>query len=171
MPRKKETSVDVVTEAKAVEVKPTTKQTTASKATKTTKTAKSESPSLPSKTIVAAKATTAVQKPKPKKQAQPKPKTITRTELTQEVAKAVGQYMEITNRDAEEIVSEIINSMIKALKEGDEIEIRGFGSFRVRSRNARNGRNPKNGMPVKVPSKNVVYFKMGKGLKEKFVER
>ena len=166
MPRKKETGVDVVAESKAVEAKPT-----ANKATKTTKTAKSESPSLPSKTIVAAKAITAVQKPKPKKQAQPKPKTITRIELAQEVAKAVGQYMEITNRDADMIVAEIINSMIDSLKAGDEIEIRGFGSFRVRSRNARNGRNPKNGMPVKIPSKSVVYFKMGKGLKEKFVEK
>jgi integration host factor subunit beta len=166
MPRKKETTVDVVTETKAIEAKPkpATKQSTASKTVKTTKTAKNETPSLPasSKAIVVAK---------PKKQAQPKPKTISRLELAQEVAKAVGQYMEITNRDAEMIVAEIINAMTDSLKEGNEIEIRGFGSFRVRSRNARNGRNPKNGAPVKVPSKSVVYFKMGKGLKEKFLER
>ncbi|MFY9224822.1 MAG: HU family DNA-binding protein [Blastocatellia bacterium] len=159
MPRKKETTVDVAAETKAVEAKPN-----ASKATKTTKTSKSESPSLPSKTTVAAKAITPI--PKPKKQAQPKPKTITRTELIQEVARAINEHMEITHRDAEEIVSEIINSMIKALKEGEEIEIRGFGAFRVRTRNARNGRNPKNGAPVEVPSKNVVFFKQGKDLKQ-----
>ncbi|MBL8194770.1 MAG: integration host factor subunit beta [Blastocatellia bacterium] len=79
--------------------------------------------------------------------------------------------MEITNRDAEMIVAEIINSMVDSLKTGDEIEIRGFGSFRLRQRNPRNGRNPKTGEAVTVPSKSVVYFKMGKGLKEKFVEK
>ena len=166
MPRKKETIVDVVAETKTVEAKPkpATKQTPSSKTVKTTKTSKNESPSLPtsSKTTVTAK---------PKKQTLPKPKTISRLELAQEVAKAVGQYMEITNRDAEMIVAEIINSMIDSLKEGDEIEIRGFGSFRLRQRNPRNGRNPKTGEAVAVPSKSVVYFKMGKGLKEKFVER
>ena len=161
MPRKKETGVDVVAESKAVEAKPT-----ANKATKTTKTAKSESPSLPTKTIVAAKTTTAVQKPKPKKEVEPKPKTITRIELIEEVAKAINEHMQITYRDAEEIVNEIINSMIKALKTGDEIELRGFGAFRIRTRNPRKGRNPKNGMPVEVPSKNVVYFKQGRDLKQ-----
>ncbi|KAF0250526.1 MAG: integration host factor subunit beta [bacterium] len=95
----------------------------------------------------------------------PKPNTITRLELAQEVAKAVGSMMEITNRDAEAIVAEIIQSMIDALQEGNEIEIRGFGSFRLRSRRARRGRNPKTGESVDVPAKRVVYFKMGKDLK------
>jgi integration host factor subunit beta len=79
--------------------------------------------------------------------------------------KAVGSMMEITNRDAEAIVAEIIQSMIDTLKEGSEIEIRGFGSFRLRSRRARRGRNPKTGESVDVPAKRVVYFKMGKDLK------
>jgi len=173
MPRKKETIVDVVAETKAVEAKPkpATKQTPASKTVKTTKTSKNESPSLPSKTTTATKATTPAPTQKPKKQALPKPKTITRIELTQEVARAINEHMEITHRDAEKIVSEIINSMVDSLKEGDEIEIRGFGSFRLRQRSPRNGRNPKTGASVKVPSKSVVYFKMGKGLKEKFVEK
>ena len=164
MPRKKQISADVVAESKAIEAKSTTKQTTASKTTKTTK---AQSPSLTAKSTTATKAPP----PKPKKEVLPKPKTISRQELAQEVAKVVGNYMEITNRDAEAIVAEIINAMTDSLKEGQEIEIRGFGSFRLRLRNPRNGRNPKNGMPVKVPSKSVVYFKMGKGLKEKFVER
>jgi integration host factor subunit beta len=73
--------------------------------------------------------------------------------------------MEITNRDAEAVVAEIIQSMIDALQEGNEIEIRGFGSFRLRSRRARRGRNPKTGESVDVPAKRVVYFKMGKDLK------
>jgi len=167
MPRKKETTIaekaKAVEAVEAVEAKSTTKQTTASK---TTKTSKNVSPSLSTsaKTTTETKATKLT--PKVKKEVLPKPKTITRRELTQEVAKAVGQYMEITNWDAEEIVSEIINSMINALKSGDEIEIRKFGAFRIRTRNARNGRNPKNGMPVKVPSKSVVFFKMGRELKE-----
>ena len=162
MPRKKETIVAVATETKATEVKPTTKQTAANEATKTAKATKNESPSLPS--TVTAKAITPT--PKPKKVPQPKPKTITRTELIQEVAKAVGQYMEITNRDAEAIVAEIINAMTDSLKEGNEIEIRGFGAFRIRKRQARHGRNPKTGAPVAVPSKAIVYFKIGKTLKQ-----
>ena len=100
------------------------------------------------------------------KEIEPKPTTITRVNLAQEVCKAVGQYMEITNRDSENIVTEIINAMIDALKTGDEVEVRGFGSFRIRTREARKGRNPKNGDSVTVPSKQVVYFKQGKDLKQ-----
>jgi len=102
---------------------------------------------------------------------EPKPVTITRLELAQEVAKAVSRMMEITGKDAESIVAEIIQSMIDSLKEGNEIEVRGFGSFRLRTRNPRRGRNPKTGEAVDVPSKQVVYFKMGKSLKENFVEK
>jgi len=105
------------------------------------------------------------------KVAEPKPVTITRLELAAEVSKAVSRMMEITGKDAEAIVAEIIQSMIDSLKEGNEIEVRGFGSFRLRSRRARRGRNPKTGEAVDVPSKQVVYFKMGKSLKENFVEK
>lgn len=128
---------------------------TTKEATKTTK-AKAE----PAATTTKAKATKAAPPPPA-----PKPNTITRLELAQEVAKAVGSMMEITNRDAEAIVAEIIQSMIDSLQEGNEIEIRGFGSFRLRSRRARRGRNPKTGESVDVPAKRVVYFKMGKDLK------
>lgn len=99
----------------------------------------------------------------------PKPVTITRFELAQEMAKVVGEHMEITGQEADAIVSEIIHTMIDSLKTGDEIEIRGFGSFRVRQRNARTGRNPKTGAKVDVVSKRVVYFKMGKDLKETLI--
>ncbi len=165
MPRKKEPIA--IVETNPVETKPAVNEKSISKTSKTTaknsksaKTTTATITSLPAKTIA----------PKVKKQSLPKPKTITRLELTQEVAKAIGQYMEITNRDAEEIVSEIINSMINALKSGDEIEVRKFGSFRVRTRNARRGRNPKNGTLVNVPSKNVVFFKMGRELKESMIK-
>lgn len=100
------------------------------------------------------------------KKVEPKPNTISRSELAQSVAKAVGQYMEITNRDAESIVSEIISTMVDSLKNSEEIEIRGFGSFRLRTRRARRGRNPKTGESVDVASKQIVYFKQGKDLKE-----
>lgn len=130
---------------------------TTKEATKTTK-AKIETPTTPATTK--AKAAKVVAPPAPK------PNTITRLELAQEVAKAVGSMMEITNRDAEAIVAEIIQSMIDALQEGNEIEIRGFGSFRLRGRRARRGRNPKTGESVEVPAKRVVYFKMGKDLKQ-----
>jgi len=165
MPRKKEPTA--IVETNPIETKPATNGKPISKTSKTTaknsksaKTTAATITSLPAKTIA----------PKVKKQPLPKPKTITRLELTQEVARAIGQYMEITNRDAEEIVSEIINSMINALKSGDEIEVRKFGSFRVRTRNARRGRNPKNGALVNVPSKNVVFFKMGRELKESLLK-
>ena len=165
MPRKKEPTA--IVETNPVETKPAVNEKPISKTSKTTaknsksaKTTTAATTSLPTKTIA----------PKVKKEPKPKVKTITRIELTQEVARAIGQYMEITNRDADMIVGEIINSMTKALKTGDEIEIRGFGAFRVRSRNPRNGRNPKTGEVVAVPSKNVVFFKMGRELKESLLK-
>ena len=87
--------------------------------------------------------------------------TITRVSLAQEVAKTT----DLSNKDAEIIVNEILQSMVDALKQGDEIEIRGFGSFRQRSRAARRGRNPKTGQAVDVAPKKVTYFKLGKDLK------
>ena len=136
--------------------------------------AKSPTPATPAPVKAATKpnAKNAPTKAYPKvKVAEPKPVTLTRLELGQEVTKAVGRVMEITNKDAEAIVAEIIQSMIDSLKEGNEIEVRGFGSFRLRTRNARRGRNPKTGEAVDVPSKQVVYFKMGKDLKQSFVDK
>ena len=60
----------------------------------------------------------------------------------------------------------IFDSMIEALKEGDRIEIRGFGSFQVKIREAREGRNPKTGEPVHISAKRTPFFKVGKELKE-----
>ncbi len=133
--------------------------TKAKAAAPTTKVAQAKAPESKQ---VQAKTTTA----KPKKEKLPKPVTVTRLELAAEVAKAVSQHMEITGQESEAIVSEIIHSMIDGLKEGNKIEIRGFGAFRLRSRRARMGRNPKTGAKVEVAAKTVVYFKLGKELKE-----
>lgn len=60
--------------------------------------------------------------------------------------------------------------MVSALRAGDGVELRGFGSFRLRNRKARIGRNPRSGASIKVPSKRVVYFKLGKELRSKLID-
>ncbi len=87
---------------------------------------------------------------------------MTKAELVEEVARAA----ELTKKDSEVIVDEVFKNIIQALNQGDKIELRGFGSFRVRQRDARRGRNPKTGEPVDIPAKRVPYFKPGKELKE-----
>ena len=73
---------------------------------------------------------------------------------------------DLTRRDGEIIVDVLFDSVIGALKSGDKIEIRGFGSFRTRQRKPRIGRNPKTGAKVDVPAKKVPYFKPAKELRD-----
>ncbi len=73
---------------------------------------------------------------------------------------------DLTRRDGEVIVETLFESVIGALKSGDKIEIRGFGSFRTRQRKARVGRNPKTGERVEVPAKRVPFFKPSKELRD-----
>jgi integration host factor subunit beta len=73
---------------------------------------------------------------------------------------------DLTRRDGEIIVETLFDSVIGALKSGDKIEIRGFGSFRTRQRKARTGRNPKTGDKVDVPAKRVPFFKPSKELRD-----
>lgn len=87
---------------------------------------------------------------------------MTKADLVEEVARIT----ELTRKDSEVIVDTLFESVIKALKAGDKLEVRGFGSFRVRQRNARVGRNPKTGEKVEVPAKRVPYFKPSKELKD-----
>jgi len=87
---------------------------------------------------------------------------MTKAELVDEVAR-VGQ---LTKKQAETIVNIIFDSIVESLRSGEKIELRGFGSFRLRSRKSRTGRNPKTGEKVDVPSKKIPYFKPGKELKE-----
>jgi integration host factor subunit beta len=87
---------------------------------------------------------------------------MTKADLVEEVSRVT----ELTRKDSEVIVDQLFDSVIKALKAGDKLEVRGFGSFRVRQRNARVGRNPKTGEKVEVPAKRVPYFKPSKELKD-----
>ncbi|MFN2455204.1 MAG: integration host factor subunit beta [Pyrinomonadaceae bacterium] len=87
---------------------------------------------------------------------------MTKAELVEDVAAA----SELTKKDAERLVELVFESIVDTLNQGEKIELRGFGSFRVRERGARRGRNPKTGDAVDIPAKRVPYFKAGKELKE-----
>jgi len=87
---------------------------------------------------------------------------MTKAELVEEVAKE----SDLTKKDAEVIVQIVLDSITESLQRGEKIELRGFGSFRIRSRSARQGRNPKTGTGVTVPAKKVPYFKPGKEIKD-----
>ena len=78
----------------------------------------------------------------------------------------IAREMDIPKQEAEEGVNLFFHSIKEAILRGEEIEIRGFGSFRFRKRTSRSGRNPRTGEPVKVPPKKVLYFKPSKLLKE-----
>ena len=88
--------------------------------------------------------------------------SMTKAALVEEVARVA----ELTKKHSEVIVDAVFESIINALQRGEKIELRGFGSFRLRRREPRKGRNPKTGDRVDVPSKRVPYFKPGKELKE-----
>jgi len=87
---------------------------------------------------------------------------MTKAELIEEVSRVV----EMTRKDSEVIVEAIFDSVVRSLRGGDKIEIRGFGSFRTRKRQPRVGRNPKTGARVDVPAKRIPYFKPSKELKD-----
>jgi len=87
---------------------------------------------------------------------------MTKAELIEEVS----QVVEMTRKESEIIVEAIFDSIVRALHNGDKIEIRGFGSFRTRQRQSRVGRNPKTGDRVDVPAKRIPFFKPSKELKD-----
>lgn len=89
-------------------------------------------------------------------------KTMTKADLIDEVARMA----ELTRKDSQVIVETVLESLVSALKRGEGIELRGFGSFRFRQRGPRRGRNPKTGEAVDVPAKRTPYFRPGKELKE-----
>ena len=89
---------------------------------------------------------------------------MTKRDLIDEIVRLYPVY---SRRDAEVIVNSVFESMTEALCNGDRIEIRGFGSFVVKERQAREGRNPKTGEIVAVASKRVPFFKVGKELKQR----
>ncbi len=77
----------------------------------------------------------------------------------------IAEEMDISKQEAETGVNLFFETIKDALQRGEEIELRGFGSFRFRTRDARAGRNPRTGEPVQVPPKKVLYFKPSKLLK------
>lgn len=83
-----------------------------------------------------------------------------------DLVEIVANEADMTKKDVEQLVEIIFDSIVSTLNKGEKIELRGFGSFRVRERNARKGRNPKTGEPVEIPAKRVAYFKPGKDLKD-----
>jgi integration host factor subunit beta len=87
---------------------------------------------------------------------------MTKAELIEEVSRVV----EMSRKDSEVMVETIFDSIVRSLRTGDKVEIRGFGSFRTRQRQPRIGRNPKTGARVDVPSKRIPFFKPSKELKD-----
>ena len=87
---------------------------------------------------------------------------MTKADLIDEVSRIA----DLTRKDSEVIVESIFDSVVRSLRAGDKIEIRGFGSFRTRQRKPRVGRNPKTGDRVEVPAKKIPYFKPSKELKD-----
>lgn len=89
---------------------------------------------------------------------------MTKSELIERLSQQSG----ILNRkDSEQVVNIVFDSITEALKAGDKVEIRGFGSFTVRERDARTARNPKSGEVVDIPAKKTPFFKTGKDLRER----
>ena len=87
-----------------------------------------------------------------------------RSELVEKIAEANPHLYQ---RDVERIVSTVFNEIIEALADGDSVELRGFGAFSVKKRDARIGRNPRTGESVQVEEKHVPFFKTGKLLRDR----
>jgi integration host factor subunit beta len=88
--------------------------------------------------------------------------TLTKANLVEELLRVT----ELPRKESETVVETIFDGIIKSLQNGEKIEIRGFGSFRTRTRRSRIGRNPKTGAKVEVPVKKIPFFKPSKELKD-----
>ena len=90
---------------------------------------------------------------------------MTKADLVEQAAAAIGER--VTKRDCGLVIDAFLDAVKDALARGDHIEIRGFGTFKVRHRKARSGRNPKTGEPVEVPSRNVPVYQPSRLLRER----
>jgi integration host factor subunit beta len=90
---------------------------------------------------------------------------MTRADLTEEVYQATG----IPLKESDDVVRTIFDMIVRALRSGDKVEIRGFGVFKTRQRRARIARNPKTGARVEVPPKRIPFFKVSKEVRDKLV--
>jgi integration host factor subunit beta len=87
-----------------------------------------------------------------------------KSELVDQIAE---KNPHLYHRDVERIVNAVLDEIVRAMSEGDRVELRGFGAFSVKSRQARTGRNPRTGSAVDVSAKRVPFFKTGKELRER----
>ena len=87
---------------------------------------------------------------------------MNKSQLVSEIA----QEAQVTKEVAGNTLDATIGAVTKALKKGDSVTLVGFGTFQVRSRSAREGRNPKTGAPIQISASRVPSFKAGKGLKD-----
>ncbi|MCU0302834.1 MAG: integration host factor subunit beta [Thermoanaerobaculales bacterium] len=93
--------------------------------------------------------------------------TMTKADLVDRVAGAA----DVPRKTADEVVQIVLDSIVGALHADEKVELRGFGSFRIRQRDQRTGRNPKTGDKVHVPPKKIPYFKPGKHLREELLQQ
>ncbi len=89
---------------------------------------------------------------------------MTKSEL---IAILAEKYDNLYHRDMEKIVNCFFDTISEALERGERVELRGFGAFSVRQRGERLGRNPRTGAPVDIDAKNVPFFKMSKGMRQR----
>jgi len=89
---------------------------------------------------------------------------VIRSELIQKIAE---ENVHLNHREVEKIVNTIFDEITEAMARGDRVELRGFGAFSVKKRDARVGRNPRTGDAVDVEEKHVPFFKTGKLLRER----
>jgi len=82
------------------------------------------------------------------------------------IAELAARARHIHKRDVELVVNTVFDAMTAALRRGERIELRGFGTFQVRQRESRLGRNPKSGASVRIPARRTAFFKVGKMLRE-----
>jgi len=83
------------------------------------------------------------------------------------IAKIISKNPDVYQKDIVKLVDIFFTTLTKAIIKDDRVELRGFGTFDVKNREARMARNPKNGSIVAVPSKTIPFFRMGKGMKER----
>ena len=93
---------------------------------------------------------------------------MTKSELIQHLAE---RNPHLYQRDVERIVTTVFDEISNALARGDRVELRGFGAFSVKRREARQGRNPRTGQSVQVSEKHIPFFKTGKELRERLNEQ
>ena len=95
-------------------------------------------------------------------------RALTKSEL---IDRIFARLPNLTSREAGFAVNEVLRTTVSALSRGVRVEIRGFGSFSVKHREARKGRNPRTGEAVQVPAKYVPYFRAGKEIRDALNER